>query len=285
MATPRGVADDLAAGGGSVSGVYRFLRTPRWLGFAALTVVLAATMVLLGLWQLSRYHQRADYNNRIAAAAAGQPVPLDVVSPVGRAPAGDTAWDKVTMTGRYDPAQQILARERTLNDAVGYEVLTPLVLADGSAVLVDRGWLPPSKAGTDALPNIPAVPDGQVTVVGRLHLPESRAAAIQNIAGTRQVRRVSTAKLASALPYPLHGGYVVLDSQTPAADPAFVGIPSDHQNSWMNAGYVVQWWAFALITLLGFGYSARREAQGPREKVDWRSALDEPLGQPVSPAV
>jgi cytochrome oxidase assembly protein ShyY1 len=256
--------------------VYRFLRTPRWLGYAALTVVLATVMVLLGLWQLSRYHERADTNSRIAAAAKGDPVDLATVSAVGRAPARDTAWAKVTVTGQYDVSQQILARERTLNDAVGFEVVTPLVLTDGSAVLIDRGWLPPGKPGTSELPNIPAVPQGQVTVVGRLHLPESRADGVQDISGSRQVRRISPSMLTSSVSYPLHGGYVVLDSQQPAAGGAFTTIPSDHQNSWMNAGYVVQWWSFALLTVVGFGYLARKEARGPRERVDWRAALDEP---------
>ena len=264
--------------------MYRFLRTPRWLGYAALTLVFAAVMVLLGLWQLSRYHQRADANHRVAVAAAGQPVELSAVSAVGRAPAGHEAWAKVRVTGVYDESQQIVARERTLNDAVGYEVLTPLVLPDGSAVLVDRGWLPPAASGSRVLPAIPAAPRGQVTVVGRLHLPESLADGVQEVSGARQVRRISPAALADAVRYPLYGGYLVLDSQQPAADPAFASIPSDHQNSWMNAGYVVQWWAFAALTLIGFGYLARREARGGVPRVDWRSALDEPTGQPVAPA-
>ncbi len=121
-------------------------------------------------------------------------------------------------------------------------------------------------------------------MVGRLHLAESRAHGVQQVDGTRQVRRISPAALAAAFDYPLHGGYVVLDSQQPAADPKFTSIPSDHQNSWMNAGYVVQWWAFALLTVVGFGYLARREAQGPREKVDWRAALDDDAPTAVPPA-
>ncbi len=268
-----------------MGGVYRFLRSPRWLGYAALTVVVAAVMVFLGLWQLDRYHQRADYNHRVATAAAGQPRPLAEVSVAGRVPAADTAWDKVTVTGRYAPQAQILARERTVNDTVGYEVLTPLVLADGSAILVDRGWLPPARPGSAVLPDIPPVPTGQVTVVGRLHLPESRAGAVQQVDGTQQIRRINPAKLAATVGYPLHGGYLILDQQQPAADPAFVSIASDHQNSWMNAGYVVQWWAFALLTLIGFGILARREAHGPEPKIDWRAALDEPTDRPTSPAV
>ena len=46
----------------------------------------------------------------------------------------------------------------------------------------------------------------------------------------------------------------------------------------MNAGYVVQWWAFALLTLAGFGWAARRQALGPDR---FEPAAD----APVSPAV
>src|SRR4051812_40878501 len=63
--------DDVSRAG-SVSGVYRFLLTPRWLGFAALALLLAAIMVGLGDWQLHRYHERAAINDRIAAGGSGR---------------------------------------------------------------------------------------------------------------------------------------------------------------------------------------------------------------------
>ena len=65
------------------------------------------------------------------------------------------------------------------------------------------------------------------------------------------------------MPYPLYGAYVTMDGQIPPADPAFVPIPADHENAAMNAGYVVQWWAFALLTLAGYVYLVRREAHPP----------------------
>jgi hypothetical protein len=69
-------------------------------------------------------------------------------------------------------------------------------------------------------------------------------------------------------------------------DKAFTAIPADLENSTMNAGYVVQWWAFALLTLVGFGWAARREARGPVEDFDL-SALESAdfPDAPVSPAL
>jgi cytochrome oxidase assembly protein ShyY1 len=264
--------------------VYGFLATRKWIAFGALMVVLAAVMVGLGLWQLSRYHQRASANAHIDAAAKAPPRPIGEVLAVGQPPPAGAAWTRVTLRGRYDSAHEILARDRTVDGSVGFEVLTPLVLDDGSAVLVDRGWLPPAPDSVAAPARIPPVPDGQLTVTGRVHVPESRATGPQRVDGTTQVRRISPAKLAGAVPYRLYGGYVLLDAGQPGGDKAFSAIPADYQNAWMNAGYVVQWWAFALLTLGGYVWMARREARGPDE-FDLASLDEETENAPVSPAI
>ncbi|MEO3930902.1 SURF1 family protein [Micromonosporaceae bacterium B7E4] len=251
--------------------MYRFLLTPRWLGILALTLAAATVMVLLGNWQLSRYQERAAINERIDETATLAPVPVDQVLPrpdgaagtAGQAPPAGAAWTRVTVTGRYDSANVILIRSRTVQSRVGFEVLTPLRLADGSAVLVDRGWIPPAAGGSAlARPEIPAAPSGEVTVVGRVHLSESKPDAVARRDGRIETRRIAVPALARELPYPVYSAYLLLDEQTPAADPAFSAIPIRHENDWQNGGYVVQWWLFALLTLVGFGWAARREARG-----------------------
>jgi cytochrome oxidase assembly protein ShyY1 len=244
--------------------VYRFLATPRWLGLAALALFLAAVMVGLGDWQLHRYQARAAINARIDAGGSGAAEPITRVLPaaggpghrVGPPPSAAAEWTRVQVTGRYDASHEILARGRTVNGSVGFEVLTPLVQSDGTAVLVDRGWLAPPPGGALTKPAVPAAPVGEVTVVGRLRRPESGAD--KPVDGT--VRRISPATL--TWPYPLYGGYVTLDEQTPKADSRFTSVPAGHENAWQNAGYVVQWWAFAAMTIFGYGYLARREARG-----------------------
>lgn len=247
--------------------MYRFLLAPRWLGLALLMVLAAATMVGLGVWQLHRYHYRSDINARIDAATQSPPRPLgEVLTPppatggVGAGPAAADAWSVVSVAGRYDAAHEILARVRTLDGTVGFEVITPLVLPDGTAVLVDRGWLPAPDAGVTVGPAVPAAPTGQVAVVGRVHAPESRSSAPEPFAGGLAVRRIDPAKIVEAVPYPLYGAYLTLESQNPPADPAFATIPPDHQNAALNAAYVVQWWIFAVLTLTGYGYLAYRHA-------------------------
>ncbi len=250
--------------------MYRFLLSARWIGLALLMVVGAAAMVGLGLWQLDRYYTRTEINNRIDSAAerpatalteamvAPSPAKAGVVGPV---PSEQLAWTMVTVTGRYDAAHEILARARTVNSDVGFEVITPLVLADGTAVLVDRGWIAASERGASEPPNVPPPPAGEVTVTGRIHAPETRADAPEPFGKAKSVRHVAPQQIAPAVPYALYGAYVTLETQSPPAAPAFVPIPPNHQDAAMNAGYVAQWWLFAVLTLVGFGYLARREAR------------------------
>lgn len=250
--------------------MYRFLLTPRWLGYLALALAAAVVMVLLGNWQLSRYQERTAVNNRIADADTVAPVPLAAVltpptrtGTAGDAPGTDREWTRVTVTGRYDPAHEILARGRTEGGQVGFEVVTPLLLSDGTAVLVDRGWIPPADGGALARPQIPAAPSGTVTVIGKIHLSESKAGAIERRDGRLETRRIGLPKLAPELPYPVYGAYLLLAEQQPANDAAFSVIEPRHENSWQNGGYAVQWWLFAVLTLAGFVWLARREARGP----------------------
>ena len=249
--------------------MYRFLLTPRWLGAAVLCVVAAVIMVMLGNWQLHRYQERSAINHRIDAADSTRAVPLTsvVAAPTGAGTAGanpgkGVAWTKVTASGRYDPSKEIQARARTVNGDVGYEIITPLVLADGTALLVDRGWVPTPAAGAAAPPVVPAAPSGDVTVVGQIHLSESRPTPIEHRDGRLDTRRISVPRLAHEMPYPVYGAYLLLTSQTPANDQAFTKIPIDHEDSWQNGGYAVQWWLFACMALFSFVWQARKEAQG-----------------------
>jgi cytochrome oxidase assembly protein ShyY1 len=199
--------------------VYRFLASPRWLGYAALTLAAAAVMVLLGMWQLDRYHQRASINARITAGTSATPVPLTEVAPrpagapgtVGAAPAGDTDWLRVQLTGRFDASREILVRGRTVQGRVGFEVLTPLVLTDGTAVLVDRGWVAPAEGGALAMPSVPAAPDGEQTVLGRLRPSESRGSPPKEVNGRLEVRRVTPSAIAPVMPYAIYDAYVSVD--------------------------------------------------------------------------
>lgn len=246
--------------------MYRFLLSPGWLARLVVALILAAVMSLLGMWQWQRYEERSAFNARIDAAEVADPVPLATVvtapapgEPVGaRLPTG-ADWSKVTVTGRYDPAHEFLVRGRTLAGRVGVEVLTPLRLADGTAVLVNRGWIAAAGGATD-LPEPPAAPSGQVTVVGWARPSEGGGTVVEHD-GALTTRRIDLPAVAAQLPYPVYGTYLQLADQRPAADPALALVPTRRENAWLNAAYTVQWGIFAGMTLVGFGWLARRHAR------------------------
>src|SRR5262245_60307066 len=103
-------------------------------------------MVFLGRWQWGRYELRSDINARIASGPTAEPVPSH---------AGVKEWTRVSVTCEFDPQLEILVRNRTVEGKNGYEILTPLLLSDGTAVLVDRGWVPPHPSGPVHKPDVP----------------------------------------------------------------------------------------------------------------------------------
>jgi cytochrome oxidase assembly protein ShyY1 len=223
----------------------RLLLTPRWLGLVALTAVAAFVMVLLGRWQWSRYELRSEINARIDASTTATPVPLTP---------GIKEWSRAAVTGEYDPKLEVLVRNRTVHGRVGYEILTPLILADGSAVLVDRGWVEPDPKGPTVTPAVPAPPTGQVTINGRVRFTESDPK-LELRDGHWEARRIGVQQIAAKVPYKLAEVYLLADDEVTDLVP----VPSQRENDWLNLGYAFQWWLFATGSFVALAWLARRD--------------------------
>jgi cytochrome oxidase assembly protein ShyY1 len=225
--------------------VLRLFLTRRWLGLLCLTAVAATVMVFLGRWQWTRYELRSDINSRISAGMTASPVEYT---------AAVAEWTRVTVTGQFDPTLEILVRNRTVEGKNGYEVLTPLLVADGSAVLVDRGWVAPHPSGPVHKPAVPPAPSGKVTVTGRVRATESDPR-VELREGQWQARRIGIPELASKLPYQVAPTYVAADDESTDLVP----IPVSRENDWLNLGYAVQWWIFAGGIFFAYFWLLRRE--------------------------
>ncbi|RCG30037.1 SURF1 family protein [Sphaerisporangium album] len=245
--------------------MYRFLLTPRWLALHVLVLVLIPAFVFLGRWQFGRWEERSaasDVATRNLAAAA---VPLADLDKPGASVPDALRFRPVTAAGRYDPAGELLVRRRTQNSRPGFYVLTPLVTADGTAVIVNRGWV---KAGptADAPPEVPPPPAGEVSITGRLRPAETEDnTGITERSGLppRQVLLIDTPSLAKRLPYRLYGGFVELTAQNPssATAPEPVPDPDVGGGGGLNLAYGVQWWLFIAIAIGGWIALIRREAR------------------------
>lgn len=236
---------------------YRFLISWRWLGVVALALVLVATCVWLGMWQHDRYEHRAATNERISQTTDMKPAAIETVMAVGEDPSEEQVWSLVTVVGRYDPAGEVLIRNRSHEARAGFEVITPLVMGDGTAVLVNRGWVPASGEGAGTPPEVPGAPTGEIEVTGRVRASESAVSGFNQVEGTHQARTVNTEQIADIVDYDLVGGYIM------ELDPAegFSAMPVIHERSWQNFAYAYQWWMFALMIPIGVVMLARREAK------------------------
>jgi cytochrome oxidase assembly protein ShyY1 len=244
--------------------VYRFLLTPRWLAFHLLVLLIIPAFFFLGRWQFGRYEERSAASDLATGNLAAAPVPLTGLDAPGAAVPDSVRFRNVTATGHYDAAHELLVRRRTQNGETGFYVLTPLVTADGTAVIVNRGWV---KAGptADAPPEVPAPIAGDVTVTGRLRQSETEDnTGITDRTGLppRQVLLINTPALAKTVPYTLFGGFVELTEQRPgaASAPEPVPDPDVGGGGGLNLAYSVQWWLFIGIAIGGWVMLMRREA-------------------------
>jgi cytochrome oxidase assembly protein ShyY1 len=251
---------------------YRFAFTPKWLGFHVLTwLVLIPSFIGLGQWQRDLWKDRDRSQGVVLSALAAKPVPLDSIAPDGHVVAQAQQWKMVEASGRYDAAHQFMVRNRSQNGQPGWYVVTPLVLSDGTAVLVNQGWVAESTtSATNTLPPFPAVPAGTVTVSGSLQPDETTAnSRIRDDTAqlpAPEIALITRGDLAPRVPYQLRDGSIQLASSVPAAtgQNAAAPIPNPSYDNSMYIAYMIQWWVFALVMPVTWFLLIRREADDLR---------------------
>ncbi|MFC5287382.1 SURF1 family protein [Actinokineospora guangxiensis] len=227
------------------------LLRPGWLLTAFVVITFAtACFTLLAPWQFERHAERQETNAALEASFEAAPVPL--AGALAAAPTRTTEWRLVTATGEFLPEHEAVARLRTVQGAAAFEVLTPFRLADGSTVLVDRGFVRPDEGVT--IPGFAPAPAGQVTITGRVRIGERTAADRQPFTegGHRQVYAIDPQ---AVLPGSL-AGYVRLEAGSPGVLGA---LPLPQLEAGPSFSYALQWIAFGAMTLIGLVYFTWRE--------------------------
>ncbi len=244
--------------------MYRFLLTRRWLALAVVAIVVAVVCARLGMWQLHRLDQRQAENAVVEANRDLAPVPVTEQVPVGGSPTDSQEWRRVSLTGRYAADDQLLLRYQTRGGARGVDVVVPLVLADGSAVLVDRGFFA-SSAGTPDWSTVPAAPTGQVGVTGWLRVDsDAPPEAVAPANGT--VRAIVAPALRDVVDAPLRGGWVQAYRESPTGESGLIGPDPPETGMGPHFFYALQWFLFGFLGLLAYGWFAFDEAHPQRRR-------------------
>jgi surfeit locus 1 family protein len=263
--------------------VYRFLLKPRWILTLLFGVACVVAFTFLGFWQLARLDERKAQNAEIEAAQAQPQVQLSELLPAGAAATADEVdavrYRAVVVSGTYRVDQQVLVTNRTNGGAPGYWVLTPLVQDDGTAVVVNRGWIPFSYTEDGSWTDFDP-PAGPVSVLGMVRAPQERSTGL--VSGPedaqegvlRSLARVDVGRLQQQVDEPLLPLYVDLRLQEPAQPGSLPEpLPAPELDEGPHLSYAGQWFIFAVLTLiflpLFIRWTARRRlAPAPEEDSD-----------------
>jgi surfeit locus 1 family protein len=235
--------------------------------FIAVAIALAAVFVRLGVWQLERLSERRGVNDERAVRLA-EPN-LDRLEEAVDVPADRVVWRRVTLTGVYDYDREVVLFGRARRGVPGVHVATPLRVRDTLAVMVLRGWLPAADGFSAELGA--GRPEGgravwleEVTVEGTV-LPfpaaESPGTIEREIDGAQHLvtRLMEPKTIEASLPYSIAGWYMLAGGEAPAGS-ALRMIPSPELNDGPHLAYAIQWFAFAVIAVVGALVFARRRA-------------------------
>lgn len=197
----------------------------------------------LGIWQLDRLGERRA-RNAIAESHLALP-PVRLIEPTVP---DSLHYRRVDLSGVFDFERQIVVVARSYQGVPGVYVVTPLVLGDRTAALVERGWVPSPDGRTVDLEPI-GEPDS-ARVEGVL-LVTNRDDRLASGAGwPLYVRSASPSQLADRLPYSLVPLVVRRTGGTPAAE-GLRAIPLPQFTNGPHLSYAVQWFTFGLIALVG----------------------------------
>lgn len=246
---------------------YAFARAPKWLLSHVLVLLLVAAMVFAGLWQIDRHRTRADRNDRIEARSGDDPVPLVSVLSLQSDPSiGETEQFRgVFANGEFRSEDEVLIRNRTLDGAPGWWVLTPFVTEDGWAVAVNRGWIPLTFDDDAARPGTEP-PRGRIGIVGTIQ-PARTAEGFQvadpEAGELTSLGRPDVARLAAQVDYPLMPVVLQLEASDLTATQSLpVPLPLPALDGGPHASYAGQWFVFTTIALIGYPLVLRRVARG-----------------------
>lgn len=231
----------------------------RWWWVTLLVISVMLLLARLGVWQLDRLEERRAENVQMAAVLASEKLDLNTAAS-SLFNADDLPPDlaslesrQVSVRGEFDFENQIILKVQNWQGRAGVHLITPLVLDDETAVLVDRGWIPDADNSAENIrkydvPN-PQNIDGFVAMSqtlsgGRGTIPEEAQA---------EWYRVDVEAIEPQMPYSLLPIYLLQAADGNEALP-YREDPEVDLSEGNHLSYALQWFIFSIG--LGIGYLA-----------------------------
>jgi len=239
----------------------RLLFSRRWWWTTVIVLVGIGVAIRMGIWQLDRNAARRASISNVQAVQAmpmldlnHDPLPSDLTG---------MEYRRVRVSAEFDFEHQVALRNQiwtqSWGDEPGYALLTPLILSDGRAVLVERGWVP-SRYDTSASWRQLDEP-GMVTVVGILRLPmekgEMGGGVTDPTLAPDETRLdfwnfVNLRRLQQQIPYPILNMYI---QQSPGSNPEalpYRWLSQPDLELGAHIGFALMWFFYAGLLLFGY---------------------------------
>ncbi len=229
--------------------MYRFLRSPRWIGALIVVGTVVAVFVALGNWQLDR-HREVQLDNQVSAARiAAEPADLESMLTAAGSSVDSLENRRAIAQGAFEPADEVLVRNQVNNGVAGYHVVTPFLLGDGT-ILVNRGWVPLA-LDTPPIEAAPP-PDGmvEVEVLLRASQPIPAVGRVEPEGQLEVINRIDLDRLAQQFEdlTPIWAQLITPDDRDRL--PVALETPTFDDDG-PHLAYAVQWFLFALTTVVG----------------------------------
>jgi surfeit locus 1 family protein len=221
---------------------------------AALTFVMLAVLLGLGGWQVERLAWKTDLLARMDARRDAPPLLISGQTDIAALNRGRHEFHPAQFTGRFGDDvvfwfTQIENKPSGLArlDAAGYHMLVPFMLEDGSAILVDRGFIPARLLDIPA----PPPPQGLQNLSVILRWPDGRGAfdnaddPSRNLFYVRDPKAIG-AHWQFALP-PMLGEAAIANESWPRGGQTRFSMPNNHLQ------YAVTWFGLAIVLVIVSG--------------------------------
>lgn len=236
--------------------------TRRWLALTLLFALIIPSFYELSQWQWRRLAGRQAYNASIMHNRAQSTGPIaSIITSVGNDRTTDEAnqWRNVQLTGTWDVTHQVLVRKKSLESDAGFWVMTPFLDQSGVTVMVNRGWRILDASAVDT-PSVTPPPTGTVEVAARVRMVKARTKARPNDLPTGQVDSVQPREIVPDANPLLVNAYVEMTASRPVSNGSDLRlIPEPELDEGPHRSYAMQWLAFIVLAIVGYGILAKNE--------------------------
>ncbi len=244
-------------------------------------VVFAGITCTAGVWQLSRAHAKLAFEARVAERGAMPPLRADQLARDAAAGA-EQAQRHIALTGEWDAAHTVYLMNRSMDERSGFYVMTPLRLPDGTAVVVQRGWIARDDANPTKAPPV-ATPTGPVIVRGHVAPWPSHWIELGHMASGAVRQNLELAPFTAESGLALRPVTVAEDTQPGNAGDGLRRdwpAPTAGVSIATHYGYAFQWFAMAATAL---GLYVYFQFVRPRRRPTLQADSDSPSGDHAGP--